>query len=77
MEKISWTDRVRYEVLHRVKEEEYPTNNKKDRLTELITTCVKTAFLKQFIEREIKGGKDLKWLEDDEKDVSSYWIALR
>jgi hypothetical protein len=32
MEKISWTDHVRNEeVLHRVKEEEYPTYNKKEK----------------------------------------------
>jgi hypothetical protein len=30
MEQISWRDRVRNEeILQRVKEEEYPTNNKK------------------------------------------------
>ena len=44
MEKIIWTDCVRNEVLHRVKKEEYPKNNKKERVTELITTCIEPAF---------------------------------
>jgi hypothetical protein len=40
----SWTDRVRNEVLHRLKKEEYSTNNKKQRVTELITSCIEPAF---------------------------------
>jgi vacuolar-type H+-ATPase subunit I/STV1 len=44
MEKISWTDRVRNEVLHRVKKAEYPTKNKKERVTELITSFTEPAF---------------------------------
>jgi hypothetical protein len=44
MMEIAWTDRVKNEeVLHGVKE--YPTDNKKEgRLTELITSCLGTAF---------------------------------
>ena len=43
MEKISWTDHVKNEVLQRDKE--YPTKNKKEgRLTGMVTSCVGTAF---------------------------------
>jgi hypothetical protein len=45
MEKISWTDRVRYEeVLHRVKERNIVHTIKEGRLTGLVTSCVETAF---------------------------------
>ena len=45
MEEIGWTDRLKNEVLHRVKEE---NNNlrtiKKVGLLDLVTFCVRTAF---------------------------------
>jgi len=44
MEKISWTDRVRNEVLHKFKEERnilHMYNNTKKRL---VTSCVEIAF---------------------------------
>ena len=46
MEKISWTDRVRNEVvLHGVKEERNIVHTVKEgRLTGLVTSCVGTAF---------------------------------
>jgi hypothetical protein len=44
MEQISWTDRVE-NVLHRVKEKRNILNiMKEERLTELVTSCVGTAF---------------------------------
>jgi hypothetical protein len=44
MEKISWTDRVRNEVLQRVKEERNILKKKKGRITVWITVFVGTAF---------------------------------
>jgi len=44
MEKINWTDRVRNEVLQRVKEERNNLHTiKRERLTGLVTACVGTA----------------------------------
>jgi hypothetical protein len=44
MEKITWTDRVRNEVLQRVKKERNVLQKKKGRLTVWITDFVGTAF---------------------------------
>jgi hypothetical protein len=46
MEKISWTDRVRNEVLHTVNDVRFvlPTINKRERLTGLVIFPVETAF---------------------------------
>jgi len=44
MEKIDWTDRVRNEVLHRVKEERNVVQIIKGRRTKLVTCCEGTAF---------------------------------
>jgi hypothetical protein len=44
IEKISWTDRVRNEVLHRVKEERNILHTIKKRLTGLVTSCIETVF---------------------------------
>jgi len=45
MERISWTDRVRYEeVLHIIKEEGNIVHTVKIKLTELVTSWVGTAF---------------------------------
>ena len=45
MEKISWTDNLKYEVLHTVKEERNIVQQQKGgRLTGLVTPCVGTAF---------------------------------
>jgi hypothetical protein len=45
MQKISYTDLVRNEVLQSQEGEEYPAYNKgKEGLTRLVTSCVGTAF---------------------------------
>ena len=74
MEKISWTDRVRNEdVLHRVKEERNIVHTVfvEGRLTGLVTACVWIAFWNTLLKDGHKGR------EDEEKDISSYWFALR
>jgi hypothetical protein len=44
MEEISWTDRVKYEVFHRFKEERNIVETiKKGMLAGLVTSCVGTA----------------------------------
>jgi hypothetical protein len=72
MEKISWTDGVRNEeVLHRVKEERNILHTVKRRKGKWIGHISRrNCLLKRFIERKI--GR-----EDDEEDVSSYWVTLR
>jgi hypothetical protein len=73
MEKISWTDRVRREeVLHRVKEERNILRTVKIRKANWIGHILcRSCLLKHVIE-----GRD-KEREDEEEDVSSYWITLR
>ena len=68
---ISWTDRVRSEVmLERVKEERNVRTGKESRLTGLVTSCVGTAFENTLLKERHKGR------EDEEKDVRSYWITF-
>jgi hypothetical protein len=41
------------------------------RLTGLVTSCVEAAFYTKVFKERLRGG------EDEEVDVSSYWITLR
>jgi hypothetical protein len=64
MEKISWTDRVRNEVLQGVKKERNILHTIKQRKANWIG-------LKQVIEGKIEGR------EDEEEDGNIYWMTLR
>ena len=57
--------------------EEYPANNKKKegRLTELVTSCIGTAFYNTLLKERYREGQ--KWREDEDEDVSSYWMTLK
>jgi hypothetical protein len=73
--KISWTDRVRNEeVLHRVKEERNIVHTIKRRKAKWIGHILRrNCLLKHVIEGNTDGQKRR---EDDEEDVSSYWMTL-
>jgi hypothetical protein len=64
LEKISLTDRVRNDVMYRVKEER-KMYIQKGRLTRLIISCLMNLVLK---ERTGRGEKE---------DISNYWITPR
>jgi hypothetical protein len=76
MENISWTDCVRNEkVLHRVKEKRNILHTKKRRKTNWIGHVLRRDhLLKHIIERKIEIGYK-RW-EDEEEDVSAYWVTL-
>jgi hypothetical protein len=68
MEKISWTDHVRNEVLHRVKEERNMVHTIKRRKANWICHILRrNCLLKHVIEGKLEGRID----------VSSYWMTLR
>jgi hypothetical protein len=69
VEKISWTDRVRNEVLQRVTEERNVLQTIKRRKANW--NCL----LKHIIEGKV-GGR-IEVTGDEEKDVSSYWMTVR
>jgi hypothetical protein len=82
MEKISWTDRVRNEVLHIVKRRVISYKQQKERrLTGLVTSGVRNCLLKHVIEGKIEGGVGVrgrrrrrrKQLLDDRKERRGYW----
>jgi hypothetical protein len=57
MEKISWTDRVRNEVLHRVKKERNILHTVKRRKANWIGHILRSnCLLKHFIERRVEEG---------------------
>jgi hypothetical protein len=77
MEKISWTDRVRNEeVLHRVKEQRNIVHTIKRRKANWIGHILRrNCLLKHVIEGKLEGRIEMR--EDEEEDVSSYWMTLR
>ena len=77
MEKISWTDHVRNEeVLLRVNEQRNILHETSKRKANWIGHILRrNCLLLRIIEGNIKGG--YKWQEDEEEDVSSYWMTLR
>jgi hypothetical protein len=76
MEKISWTDRVRNkEVLHTVKDDRNMLPTTERRKANWIGHILRRNFiLKHIIEGSTEGG--IKWREDKEEEVSSYWITV-
>ena len=76
MEKISWTDCVRNEILHRLKAERNILQriNIKGRLTGLVTSCVRNCLLKHVTEGKIDGKLEVR--KREEEYVSSYWTTL-
>jgi hypothetical protein len=81
MEKISWTDRVRNEVLHRVKKERNIVHTIKRRKANWIGHILRrNCLLKHVIEGMIKGsievterrGRRLKQLLDPLKETTGY-----
>jgi hypothetical protein len=75
MEKISWTDRVRNEVLHRVKKEKNIIHTIKRRKANWIGHILhKDCLLKELIEG--KQG-EIGVTGRQEKDVCSYFMTLR
>jgi hypothetical protein len=68
---ISWTERVKNEVLRKVKEERklLHTIKRRKSITGLATSCI--AFRKRLWKEREKGR------EDEEEDVSRYWMTLR
>jgi hypothetical protein len=77
VEKISWTDHVRNEeVLHRVKEERNTVHTIKRRKANWIGHILRrNCLLKHVIEGKLEGRIEMR--EDEEEDVSSYWMTLR
>jgi hypothetical protein len=78
MEEISWADRLRNEVLHRVKEERNIVHTVKRRNVNWIGHILRrNCLLKHVIEGKIQGtgsrGKTLKQLLDDLKEMRRYW----
>jgi hypothetical protein len=82
MEKISWTDRVRIEVLHRVKEERNIRHTIKRRKANWISHILRgNCLLKHVIEGKLEGriemtgrrGRRRKQLLDDVKENRKYW----
>jgi hypothetical protein len=73
MEKISWTDRVKNEeVLHRVKEERNILHEIRKRKANWIGHILRgNCFLKKKLLKEGYKG------QDEEEDVSRYWMTLR
>jgi hypothetical protein len=84
MEKISWTDRVRNEVLHRVKEERNIVHTilvKRRKANWIGHNLCRNCLLKHVIEGKLEGriemtgrrGKRRKQLLDDLKEKRGYW----
>jgi hypothetical protein len=82
MEKICWTDRVRNEVLHRVKEERNVLHTIKRRKTNWIGHILRrNCLLKHVIEGKVEGSIEMtgrrggrrKQLLDDLKEKRRYW----
>jgi hypothetical protein len=82
MEKISWTDRVRNEVLQRVKEERNSLHTIKRRQANWIGHILRRNYLlKHVIEGKIEGkievtgrrGRRPTHLQDDLKEKRGYW----
>jgi hypothetical protein len=72
MEKISWTDRVRNVVLHRVNEERNIVHTINRRKANWIGHILRRdCLLRHVIDGKIKGT------EDEEEDISSYWMTSR
>ena len=56
MEKISWTDRVKNEILQSQEGKEYPTYNKKEGTVQWIGHILRSnCLLKHIIQRKIEG----------------------
>ena len=76
MEKICWTDGVRNaEVLHRVKYRRRLHTVKMRKANWIGHILCRNCLLKHAIEGEIEGRMEMK--EDEEEDVSSYYMTLR
>jgi hypothetical protein len=82
MEKISWADRVRNEVLHRVKEERNILHTIKRRKANWIGYILRrNCLIKNVIEGKLEGriemtgrrGRRLQQLLDDLKEKRGYW----
>ena len=76
MEKISWTDHVRNEVLLTVKEQRNILHEIRKRKANWIGHILRrNCLLQRVIEGKIKG-----WIEvtgRQEEDVGNYWMTLR
>jgi hypothetical protein len=70
MEKIIWTDRVRNEVLHGVKEERNIVHNRNSRKAKWIGDILRRNCL---LKHDVEG----KNREDAEDGIRSYWMTLR
>jgi hypothetical protein len=76
MEKISWTDHVRNEVLHRVKEERNILHTIKRRKTNWTGHILcRNCLLKYVIEGKLEGRTEMTGRRG--RSVSSYWMTLR
>ena len=76
MDKTSWTDRVRNEmVLHRAREERNILRATERRANWIGHILRWNCLLKRSIEGKIKGR--IKWREEEEEDVSSSWMTWR
>jgi hypothetical protein len=76
MKKIRWIDRVRNEVLHRVKEDRNILHTIKRRKANWIGHILRrNCLLKQVIEGKLEGRIEMTGRR--RKDVSSYWMTLR
>jgi hypothetical protein len=81
MEKMSWTDRVRNEVLHRVKERNIVHTIKRRKANWIGHILRKNCLLKQVIEGKLEGriemtgrrGRRRKQLLDALKEKRRYW----
>ena len=75
METIIWNDCVRNEVLHSEGGEKCPTYNKKDAgQLDWSHAAQELPSEKLYCRKDM--GKDRSDGEDEEEDVSSYWMAL-
>ena len=77
MGKITWTDHVRNEKeFQRVMDERNVLQAVKRRKANLIGHILRrNCLIRHFIEGEIEGR--IKLQDDEEKEVSSYWVTLR
>ena len=76
MEKFSWSDCVRNEVLQKVKEKMNILHTANRRKANCVGHILhRNCLLKCIIEGKIGGGR--KCWEDKKEDISIYWMTLR
>jgi hypothetical protein len=72
MEKIRWTDCVRNEVnIELTRTNIAYLQSKEGTLTRMVISFVRTVFYNTLLKERQKGR------EDEEEDISSYWMILR